>query len=32
MYRALGVYLANKNIDIENVGNDDVAGIEIAFS
>jgi len=32
MYRALGVYLVSKSIDIENVRNDDVAGIEITFS
>ncbi len=32
MYRALGVYLVSKSIDIENVRNDDVTGIEITFS
>lgn len=32
MYRALGVYLASKNIDVENVEKNHITDIEITFS
>lgn len=32
MYRALGIYLTSKNIDIENVEKENLSGIEITFS